>query len=282
MNLLRTIKNIILLVVFCLGIQLANSQTLPEEKQSVYKVNRKVEIPVTAALFATYFLGLEWVWQKPALTLEEVELLDPNDIWWFDRSATYQDPAGRDKAHLISDYTMKATVILPVFLMIDPKMRKDWFDLLILYGETHALSGNAYVLTTSLLDRNRPFVYSAEIPDNEKLDTGTKNSFFSGHTSTTAASSFFMAKVLSDYHPELGNKKYLLFAAALVPPVVVGYYRYKGMKHFTTDVMFGLAVGALSGILVPHLHKRKKKEGGFSFIPYAGQVSGLQITYSFR
>ena len=271
-----------IILLFCLVTNDVTGQILPEEKSSVYKVNRRVEIPVTAVLFTTYLIGLDMVGQKPPLDSLEVVNLDPNDIWKFDRRATQQDPAYRNQAQDISDMVMKITVALPVLLMLDGKMRKDWFDLLILYGQTHAASGNTYVITTALYDRNRPFVYNSEIPTNHKLSTGTKNSFFSGHTSTTAASSFFMAKVLSDYHPELGNKKFLLFAAALIPPTIVGYYRYKGMKHYPTDILFGMAVGALSGILVPHFHKSKKKTGNFSFLPYAGQVSGLQVTYSIR
>lgn len=68
----------------------------------------------------------------------------------------------------------------------------------------------------------------------------------------------------------------------MVPPSIVGIYRYKAMKHYPTDVLFGMAMGAASGILVPHLHKSKKKSGHFSFLPYAGEISGMQITYTIR
>lgn len=272
------------IIIFCIVFILphAHGQTTPKEKASVYKVNRRVEIPITAGLLTTYLLGLDQIQNKPGLDSAEIQALDPNDVWKFDRRAIYQDPAYREQANNISDAVMKATVVMPLLLMFDGKMRKDWLDLLILYGESHAVSGNTYVLATSFYDRNRPYVYSSEIPDDHKMGGGTRNSFFSGHTSTTAVSSFFMAKVLSDYHPELGNKKFLLFAAALIPPSIVGLYRYKAMKHFPTDVLFGMAIGTASGILVPHFHKIKKKTGNFSFLPYAGQVSGMRITFSIR
>ena len=51
----------------------------------------------------------------------------------------------------------------------------------------------------------------------------------------------------------------MLFAGAAVPPAVVGYYRMKGGKHFRTDVLAGIAVGAATGILIPELHKRSPK-----------------------
>ena len=90
-----------------------------------------------------------------------------------------------------------------------------------------------------------------------------------------------MAKVFSDYHPELGNKKFWLYGAALIPPVVVGALRVKAMKHFPTDIMAGLTVGAAIGILVPQLHKIKKNKN-LVFMPYTGAVNGLAIRYTLR
>ena len=111
---------------------------------------------------------------------------------------------------------------------------------------------------------------------------GSTDSFFSGHTSTTAAASFFMAKVYTDLHPETEGKKWLFYVAALAPPAVVGYFRYKALKHFPTDVLTGIAVGAASGVLIPHLHKKKEgKNKNLTVIPYAGISSGLLVQYKF-
>ncbi len=79
----------------------------------------------------------------------------------------------------------------------------------------------------------------------------------------------------------LGNKKFWLYGAALIPPVTVGYLRIKAMRHFPTDVITGLAVGAAVGILVPHLHKTKKKpKSNYSFIPFVGDMNGLKIRFN--
>jgi hypothetical protein len=260
----------------------AYAQIMPPDTSSVYRVNKLVEIPVTAALFAGYQLGLNQVYKKPALDSMEISMLDPNDIWKFDRRATMQDASYRQQAHKISDNVMKASVVAPFLLLFDRQIRKDWIDFLILYGQAHSVSGLSYVITTAAYDRNRPYVYSNEVPLDDKMGTGTRNSFFSGHTSTTAVSTFFMAKVLSDYHPELGRKKYLLFAAALVPPAIVGYYRYRAMKHYPTDVFMGLAVGAAAGILVPHFHKSRKGPRNLSIVPVGGKVSGFYMSYRIR
>jgi membrane-associated phospholipid phosphatase len=119
-----------------------------------------------------------------------------------------------------------------------------------------------------------------EVVLNEKMDSGNANSFFSGHTSTTAAASFFMAKVISDYHPELGAKKWFLFAAALIPPTFVGYHRYRGFKHFPTDIAVGTAIGAAVGILTPHFHK-KRSTYNISVVPLTGQYKGVAMKITF-
>ncbi len=90
-----------------------------------------------------------------------------------------------------------------------------------------------------------------------------------------------MAKVYSDYHSELGNKKYWIFAAAVIPPSLVGYYRFKAMKHFPTDILTGFVVGATAGILIPELHRIKNEDSGLTLIPFTGRISGLKISYQF-
>jgi membrane-associated phospholipid phosphatase len=95
----------------------------------------------------------------------------------------------------------------------------------------------------------------------------------------SASASFFTAKVYCDYHPELGNRKYLFYSLALIPPVVTGFFRYKGLKHFPSDVITGLVVGASTGILIPHLHKRTRSN--LTIVPFAGPVNGLAMSYNF-
>lgn len=112
-----------------------------------------------------------------------------------------------------------------------------------------------------------------------KLGGGAQDSFFSGHTLWTASVSFFTAKVYSDYHPELGNKKYWYFAASHILPAFVGFSRYKASKHFPTDILTGLTTGAATGILVPHLHKVKRKN--IAFATFFGGYNGIAFSIKF-
>lgn len=280
---IHTKMNIALRISIFILIFLMNYQTIAQDTTSVYKVYKKVEIPATLGLFASHYLwGFDWVRGKDTYSETQVNNLNPNDVWSFDRRVIYQDALFREKADKISDWGLNAMLLAPGLLALDKNIRKDWLDLLVLYGETHAVNTSMYILTSGLVDRARPLMYNDDVPMHEKTGKNTLNSFFSGHVSTTASSSFFMAKVYSDYHPELGNKKYWLYAAALIPPAFVGFYRVKALKHFPTDVITGTIVGAASGILVPHLHKKKKKKHGFSFVPYVGEVNGVYIKYAFK
>lgn len=252
------------------------------EKESVYEVNRKLEMPLTLGLFGVSVFGYEYLAGKEGVSNEKAKSLSPNDVWWFDRAASKQDASKRLYAHNVSDLLLNSTVALPALLVIDKRMRQGWIDLFVLYGESHAISSNFYILNSALISRARPFNYSSDVPLEEKTANESRNSFFSGHVSSASTASFFMAKVYSDYHPELGNKKYWLFAAAAIPPVLVGLYRYKAMKHFPTDILVGLSAGAATGILIPHIHKKKKTESAWAFVPFAGKINGLQLSYTFR
>ena len=254
-------------------------------RKKVYSLNYKFEIPLTAGLYAINYYGYSLLRQKPTLDTFQIISLDKFDIWTFDRRAVTQNYSSynRENALKVSDWGMNISIFLPAFLYLDKRIRKEWLDVLLLYLETQAINSNLYTYAgPGLTKRIRPFVYYSEIPLEEKMKTGTTDSFFSGHTSTTAAASFFMAKVLSDYHQELGAKKWLLYAAALIPPTFVGYHRYRGLKHFPTDIAVGTAIGAAVGILNPHLHKiNKKNKNTLSMTPYTGEYSGLAFRLTF-
>ena len=275
------------LLFFCGGVLHAQEDDKAKKKdsldQKIYKLNYKSEIPITAGLYILNYAGFRVLENKPVLDSLEIVSLDKNDVWSFDRVALNQSVDQRYNAADISDWGMYVSVVLPGLLALDDDIRKDWLDLLVLYLETQAINTSLYITAGPLFTKRvRPFVYYDEIPYEEKTGTGTTDSFFSGHTSTAATASFFMAKVYSDYHPELGNKKYWLFAAALVPPAFVGYYRYRALKHFPTDVIMGTAVGAATGILVPHFHKiiRRKSEK-LSIVPVGGRFTGVSLSLKF-
>lgn len=103
------------------------------------------------------------------------------------------------------------------------------------------------------VQRNRPFAYNDQAPLAERLDADVRKSFFSGHSSITACNAVFAAKIWSDMHP---NSRYkpLVWTAAAVVPAYVAAQRVRAGKHYPSDVLVGLAVGAAVGYIIPQIH----------------------------
>ncbi len=275
-------KKISILLLICLFIIESNAQVGKPEPEKVYKLNYKVEIPLTGGLFALNFLGFSQLSKKPTLDSLRIITLNKDDIWAFDRIVFNQSQPAPSSIYTISDIGLYTSYLLPALLFFDDEIRESWLDITLLYFETQAINLNIYVWGgPAFTERIRPIIYNEGSWD-YKLGNGTTDSFFSGHVSMAAGASFFMAKVYSDYHPELGPKKWLLYTGALIPPAFVGYCRYRGFMHFPTDILIGATVGATVGILGPHFHKiARKSNKNLSILPFTGKYNGLAISMKF-
>ena len=180
-----------------------------------------------------------------------------------------------------SNLALTSILALPASLLFDRRTRRDWFGLLLMYLETITVTTNIYewsLLGPNSQNRIRPVAYYDQVPYDERILANNRNSFYSGHTASAAATTFFLAKVYSDYHPEIGATKYLLYGAALIPPLVVGYLRMKALMHFPSDVMVGLGVGVLCGLLIPEMHRVREKTISFELVASAGSM-GLAVKW---
>jgi membrane-associated phospholipid phosphatase len=136
------------------------------------------------------------------------------------------------------------------------------------------MAAEVYSITSTLalnskfsFKRSRPLTYNPAVSNELRTDKTSKLSFFSGHTAQTAGFSFFMAKVITDYHPKMPlGQKIGLWSIAAALPAATGYFRVKGGKHFNSDVITGFAIGAAIGWLIPQLHKKKNSK--ISMTPY--------------
>jgi len=186
----------------------------------------------------------------------QVNLMNSIDQW-----ALKQNPADRNLWSDISDYGQTGIFLLPALLVIDKNMRRDWYDLLLMYLEGHTITFTFYnysPLGPTFQNRLRPVTYYPEFSDDIRMSGKNRNSFYSGHVASVSYTTFFMAKVYCDYHPNLGALKYLFYLAAAIPPVIIGYARVKALAHFPSDDAVGLALGAVIGIVLPELHKNRK------------------------
>ena len=275
-------RNIIIGLILLGQVEFVWSENTIPIANTVYQMNYKIEIPLTLGIFATNALGLYVLNDKTPLNSNQIASLNYKDIWFFDRIAIEQtyDATYHKDTRATSDWLRNTSIFLPAILSLDKKIRKDIYNIIYLYLETQALGSSLYTFAgVTFIDRIRPFVYYPEVPLISKIEgAGTQNSFFSGHTSAAATASFFMAKVFLDYHPEMKSKKWLLYAGAIIPPASVGYYRYKALRHFPSDIIVGIIAGAAAGILVPELHKIKiGKKKNISVSPFMQNSIGLSL-----
>ncbi|KXX70654.1 phosphatase PAP2 family protein [Flammeovirga sp. SJP92] len=288
----------IVLLLFCITV---STLTFAQKADSLkwYKSHSKVYYapPVTtgsiaaAGLLANY-LGIRMLNNRPSLNLEEIKRLDINSVNQFDRHVFDHPVEDRENSHNFTDWGLYVSVVLPFTLFFDNEIRKDWIEVSLMYLETQMIAVNIYnYLGPGVFRRYRPIAYMQghpDVPDYELTDNNNERSFFSGHTSNTACGTFFTAKVLTDYHPEWSTgAKIGVYVAAFIPPALVGYYRTRAYKHFYTDVITGCAVGALTGVFVPQIHKKlRTKRGadgsGTAFMPIMQpQMMGLYVKKTF-
>jgi hypothetical protein len=246
----------------CLAQQVYPQSSASDSSFHPYHVNYWVTGTIIGVGMSANYLGVGLVFHKIELSQLEIQALNKSTINNIDSWAFKQDPSKMQTFASYSDYFLAFTVVLPVSLMFDNQIRQDWLDVLLMYVETMSITPNIYEwspLGVNFQNRIRPIAYYDQLTYDQRKSANNRNSFYSGHEAVVTASTFFLAKVYSDYNPGMGNNKYLLYAAATLPPIIEGYFRVKAIAHFPSDVMVGMGVGALCGILIPELHRFHNK-----------------------
>jgi len=280
-------KNILTVLIVLVITHSAFCQTeVTAKKNKVYHVNYLTGSLIIAGGMGTDYFAISRIKNKPNLSIAELQALNPGVINPLDRWAIHQNPTNYLMfSKLSDDIEPPIFVILPALLGFDKKIRKDWLDLLFMYVEGHTITFTFYNyswLGPTFQNKYRPITYYSSLPLADQITGNNRNSFYSGHCASVAFTTFFIAKVYCDYHPDLGFDKYLLYTAALIPPVVMGYFRVRALAHFPSDCMVGITLGAVIGIVIPELHKFNYK--GISlgmYSPSVGTGTGLTLNWTF-
>lgn len=232
----------------------------------------------SASIYAAGFI-LQSTNPLEPLSEEEIAGLDKNNINSFDRPATAN---WSTSAATASDYVLLGMTVLPIVFLSEHHLKSDIIPLTMMAVEAYLFNYGVTTISKNLAKRIRPYAYNPEVPYGEKTGADVRESFFSGHTSQTAASTFLFASVISDYHPNMrpGLKTGMWIFAATVP-AVEGYLRVAAGKHFPTDVITGYIVGATSGWLIPKLHRYQKTHYKYNigFIP---SKEGMMMNFCYR
>ncbi len=251
---------------------------LAGKAQSPYELRWNVDVPMLVLGGGGMIGGVLLKDQVEPFALEELAELNANNISGFDRSATKNYSTAASNT---SDIFLFGSAGIPVLTMMDVHARNDAPVIGIMLIETALIVNGITDITKAGIKRSRPLAYNVNAPLEKKLETNARLSFFSGHTSNTAAYSFFTARVFCDYHPNSKLKPYV-WTGAVAIPAVTGYLRYKAGKHFPSDVMAGYTAGALVGYFVPQLHK-VGEENNVTILPVPQQEGmGFHLSISLR
>jgi len=141
--------------------------------------------------------------QDKPLTPLEFDQLDYTEINGFDRSAVFNNS---ESASILSDVVLYSSVLTPFLTYFDKKTTKEGWSITVMALETYAYNIAMTHLIKSAIPRFRPYTYNQNLTLEERSSGRTRESFYSGHTSTVAAATFFTSKVLSDIHPNMKNE----------------------------------------------------------------------------
>lgn len=235
-------------VFLCLMV-LVGTVSLPAQEPGPYYLSLKREVVYTGLGIGSLGLGGYLRSRVDELTLMD---LNPGEINRFDRISTEMSSELADKW---SDYTLLASLGISGTLLLGRESRQDFFKISVMFLEVMAISNGLTQISKSIFQRPRPYVFDENWDPIRILSSNDRAAFVSGHTSESAAGTFFFARVFSDYYPDSKLKPYV-WAVGFGLPALTGYLRIRSGNHYPTDVIAGYVLGAAVGYLVPTFHKK--------------------------
>lgn len=240
----------------------------------------------TGAGIGTSYLGLRLIRNKDSITEEKLaeEMAAIDNINFLDKWVVGNHSIkAEDQGNII----LATSFATPLLLFLNDETKENMDQIAGLYIESLATTAAMYTMVAALVNKSRPYVYddSGDTSLDKRLSKNGQRSFYSGHVAATATATFFTAKVFSDFNPEASGKVWI-WAGAATLPVALGYVRLEAGQHFLTDAIVGYALGAITGYLVPELHKTKIR--GLKIYPSQGlgvlgeKYTGLSVSYAFN
>jgi membrane-associated phospholipid phosphatase len=237
----------------------------PEARNSIYRYNLWVDIPVVAigALGTAVPYIASWKFVTPSCPC------DRSSINFIDRGSV---DFNSHTAGVIGDVLVSLAVAAPVvYEAVAVRPLTTLIEDMVVYTEVIAVNGGLVALSKFVVQRPTPRSYAGD--PKVISEPGGYLSFYSGHTSFAFATLSFGAMTIGARH-----QRYLV--PWLVTGLVgtgVGTAMVLGGAHFPTDVMMGAAAGSAVGILVPFLHLRAPRELRFAVLPGPGGLPGLSV-----
>jgi membrane-associated phospholipid phosphatase len=181
----------------------------------------------------------------------------PGQINAFDRKVRSFLLGNRSWAGLatldnVSTATLVASVVEPIGWIATSDIPHKWSRDLPVVAESIGLALGANVMVKHIAHRSRPADHFCAAEKKEDCPKDTRLSFYSGHTSSAFSAAIAMGR-LAEFH-DLKNTGWI-WGTGLTLATTTGVLRVMADRHYATDVLVGMATGALAGAVVPKLHK---------------------------
>jgi membrane-associated phospholipid phosphatase len=203
-------------------------------------VDPAVDVPVTAAAAAIWFLP------EPPVPAPYDPGVAPHGLDGL--APTHPHAAAANASDAVLQIALWGGLAVSG---IDGALDGDLPGRLLLQVEAAAIAGALTSITKAAATRPRPYTYG----DHRVVRPADQVSFFSGHTSATAAAAFAAARGLDLTGDGSTGERVLLYGGAGLITAAVGTLRVAAGQHFPTDVIAGALVGGAVGFLVPELHR---------------------------
>jgi membrane-associated phospholipid phosphatase len=133
--------------------------------------------------------------------------------------------------------------------------KKAVFEDAVVIGQALALNGALNTVVKYVVQRPLPETYAGVVPNRRGKPRGYRG-FYSGHVSSLATSLAAGCITVGMRHGRIPWRWTWILSAVLSGLVGVG--RVLAGKHFPSDVLVGVPVGAAIGAVVPVLHARQR------------------------
>lgn len=239
-----------LIIIFTtlISIQISSSA------QNIYELNYGTESLIGTSVLALYGFNEPIKSQLRAFSIDELNSLSTFNIPNWDRFGIgLWNPRASNRSDLLvysSALLGASAALIPTLISRKWKSSIPAASILI---EVNLLTILSTEIVKNISARSRPYVYSDLAPISLRTSIDGRKSFFSGHTSLSAANSFYAAKVFSDHYPN-SRLKPLVWAVAAVIPAITAYNRVVSGEHFLSDVLVGYSFGAIIGYTIPLMH----------------------------
>lgn len=184
--------------------------------------------------------------------LRPQEPVDESVLLGIDRWRAESDYVQDDNISNIGLLAMGAYVLADIVLVEALDRGDRWYEYLVVYGESAAITLAVTDLAKIAVRRPRPVAYRLARTGETQASTNTALSFFSGHASMAGAlagSATYLAWTRNS-----PTEAWIVTAGGGLLTALVSTMRVVEGKHFPSDVLAGALVGYAIGVLVPHMH----------------------------